>query len=215
MPIFEPATLSTDYLLGSLAAMLGWRMAREASAAGRQAPRLFGGALGATAIGSFAGGTYHGFAPIMAPAAAAMLWRASTIAMGAASFFLTAAVVTSAWAGSVRRGLLWAATIKLVGYTVWMLTHDDFLYVILEYGSSLLIVLALLAANRMNGAGGFRGYLCGGIFVSIAAAAIQQSGARLHEHFNHNDLMHVVQMGAVWLLYQGGRRLHDANGGRR
>ena len=44
------------------------------------------------------------------------------------------------------------------------------------------------------------------------APLLQQSGIRLHAHFNHNDLMHVVQMGAVWLLYEGGRRLRDANG---
>jgi hypothetical protein len=94
-----------------------------------------------------------------------------------------------------------------------MLTHDDFLYVIAEYGSSLLIMLALMAAGCLHGAPQFRAYLAGGILVSIGAALIQQSGVRLHRHFNHNDLMHVVQMGAVWLLYQGGRRLHDADGG--
>jgi hypothetical protein len=49
----------------------------------------------------------------------------------------------------------------------------------------------------------------GGILASIAAAVVQQSGVRLHRHFNHNDLMHVVQMGGVWLLYQGGARLRD------
>ena len=103
------------------------------------------------------------------------------------------------------------AASKLVAYSGWMLTHDAFAYVIGEYGSTLVLVLALLAANRIRGEGKHRAYLAGGILVSIAAAAIQQSGIRLHPHFNHNDLMHVVQMGAVWLLYQGGRRLHDAN----
>jgi hypothetical protein len=132
--------------------------------------------------------------------------------MGAASFLLTAGAVTSARAGRSRGWLIGAAAAKLAVYSLWMLTHDDFFYVIVEYGSSLLIVLVLIAANRLNGTPGFRAYLSGGILVSIVAAALQQSGIRLHRHFNHNDLMHVVQMGAVWLLYQGGRRLHDAGG---
>ena len=69
-----------------------------------------------------------------------------------------------------------------------------------------------MAAHRVRGGPGHRAYLIGGILVSAVAAVIQRSGVRLHTHFNHNDLMHVVQMGAVWLLYQGGRRLQDANG---
>ena len=210
--IFEPMTLATDVLLGLLTATLGWRMVREGGAASRHAPRLFGSALGATAIGSFAGGTYHGFAPILDPAVAALLWKLATLAMGVASFLLTAAAITSAWAGSLRRGLLVAAAVKLLVYSAWMLTHDDFLFVIVEYGSSLLVVLGLLALHRLHGAERFRTYLGGGILVSIVAAVIQQTGVRLHRHFNHNDLMHVVQMGAVWLLYQGGRRLHDGTG---
>ena len=212
VPIYEPATLLTDYLLGLLTAVLGWRMARQAVPESRTSPRLFGAALGATALGSFTGGTYHGFAPVLGSFAGAVLWKAATLSMGFASFLLTAAVITSVWSAAARRRLILAAAFKLAIYAVWMVTHDDFLYVIVEYGSSLIIMLALLAAGRMHGAPRFRMYLAGGILVSIVAAAIQQSGVRLHRHFNHNDLMHVVQMGAVWLLYQGGRRLHDADG---
>ena len=231
MTISEPSTLITDYLLGSLTAVLAWRMIAvrlkpdptlgkggkpDPTLGERRAPRhqavlYWGWALAATAVGSFAGGTYHGFGPAMAPASATLLWKITTLAMGVASVCLTAGAVTAAFIGSTRRTLLMAAVVKLVAYSAWMLTHDAFAYVIGEYGSTLLLVLGLLAANRIRGEGRHRAYLAGGILVSIAAAGIQQSGVRLHPHFNHNDLMHVVQMGAVWLLYQGGRRLHDAD----
>ena len=131
--------------------------------------------------------------------------------MGVVSFFLTAAAVSAAFGGVGRRVLLGAAAIKLAIYFWWMSTHDAFIYVIYDYGSTLLFVLALIAANHVRGEAGHRTYLAGGILVSIVAALLQQSGVRLHANFNHNDLMHVVQMGAVWLLYEGGRRLQDAN----
>ena len=214
MTISEPATLLTDYLLGLLAATLGWRIVREAIPAPQNAPRLFGWALVATAIGSFTGGTYHGFGPALDPFAAEMVWKVATLAMGVASFLLTAAMISSSWSGPLRRWLLAAAGVKLAVYASWMLNHDDFLYVIVEYGSSLLIMSVLLAAKRLKGTANFDEYLGKGILVSIGAALIQQSGFRVHRHFNHNDLMHIVQMGAVWLLYQGGRRLHDADGRR-
>ena len=40
----------------------------------------------------------------------------------------------------------------------------------------------------------------------LLAAVVQQCGIGLHQHFNHNDLMHVIQMGGVWLLYMRRRR---------
>ena len=93
-----------------------------------------------------------------------------------------------------------------------MLGHDEFRFVIYDYGSTLAILLLLVVAGRTHGVAGHRAYIASGILVSIAAAAVQQSGVRLHQHFNHNDLMHVVQMGGVWLLYKGGARLRDAGG---
>jgi hypothetical protein len=45
-----------------------------------------------------------------------------------------------------------------------------------------------------------------GVAVSVAAAAIQQSGWAFHRYFNHNDLYHVVQAAGVWLLYRGALR---------
>jgi hypothetical protein len=93
-----------------------------------------------------------------------------------------------------------------------MLGHDEFRYVIYDYGSTLAIVMLLVLAEKTHGISGHRAYIASGIAVSIAAAGVQQSGVRLHQHFNHNDLMHVIQMCGVWLLYEGGRRLRDAGG---
>ena len=50
-------------------------------------------------------------------------------------------------------------------------------------------------------------WIVGGILLSFVGAAIQQSGVSLHQHFNHNDLFHVVQMVAFYLLYRGGKAL--------
>jgi hypothetical protein len=35
---------------------------------------------------------------------------------------------------------------------------------------------------------------------------VQMSGFALHRHFNHNDLYHVIQIVALWLLHLGGVR---------
>jgi drug/metabolite transporter (DMT)-like permease len=205
-------TLATDYLLGTLSEVCAVLLLKRNSHLRQMSIRLWAFALMAVAMGSYAGGTYHGFRHALEPAVAAVLWKVTTISMGCASFFLLTSALTSAFAGEDRRWLIAGAALKLAIYVVWMLGHDEFRFVIYDYGSTLAILLLLVAAGRTRGVDGHRAYIASGILVSVAAAAVQQSGFRLHEHFNHNDLMHVIQMGGVWLLYEGGARLRDAGG---
>jgi hypothetical protein len=210
--ISEPTTLITDYLLGTLAECCALLLLRRNRALRQQSVQLWAYALIGTALASYVGGTYHGFQHTLGIAVASVLWKATTLAMGAASFFLLAAAFTAAFSGRDRRWLIGAAALKFIIYAVWMLGHDEFRFVIYDYGSTLAILLLLLIAERTTGLSGHRAYIASGILVSIAAASVQQSGFRLHRHFNHNDLMHVIQMAGVWLLYQGGARLRDAGG---
>ena len=210
--ISEPMTLVTDYLLGTLAEVCAFLLLKRNVALRQSSIRLWALALIATATASYAGGTYHGFQHVLGPEVAGMLWKATTLSMGAASFLLLAAGFTAAFSGQDRRWLIGGAALKLAIYAVWMLGHDEFRFVIYDYGSTLAILLLLIAAERTHGISGHRAYIASGVAVSIAAAVVQQSGLRLHQHFNHNDLMHVIQMGGVWLLYEGGVRLRDAGG---
>jgi hypothetical protein len=208
--ISEPTTLATDYLLGGLAAVLASRIAAANRTSDQMSVHLWAMALAAVAIVSFTGGTYHGFARALSGALVLTLWKLTTIGMGLASVLLLASAFASSFSGTVRRWLTAAASLKFVLYTVWMLGHDEFVFVIADYGSTLLIVLFLALSGRLQGTGRHGTFIAAGIGVSLAAAAVQQSGVEFHRHFNHNDLMHVVQMGGVWLLYKGGMRLRDA-----
>jgi hypothetical protein len=211
MTITEPSTLITDYLLGALTAYLSWRLFQRNRAQRQRAIALWGAALGATSAGSFAGGSYHGFHQAMSSDSAPVLWTVTTLLVGVASFFLLTSALFASFSGMLRSTLLLTAIVKVAVYCWWMLGHDEFRYVIYEYGSTLLIVLLLTVSGRMQGDPGLRVFVVAGIVVSILAAGLQQSGIDLHRHFNHNDLQHVVQMGAMWLLYEGGQRLRDYN----
>ena len=210
--ISEPATLITDYLLGTLSELCAILLIKRNMTLRQRSIQSWAFALFAAAVGSYVGGTYHGFRHALDPAVAAVLWKVTTISMGVASFFLLTSAITSAVAGHDRRWFIGGAALKLAIYVAWMLGHDEFRFVIYDYGSTLAILLLLVVAERTRGVEGHRAYIATGIVVSIAAAVVQQSGFRLHQHFSHNDLMHVVQMGGVWLLYKGGARLRDAGG---
>ena len=40
--------------------------------------------------------------------------------------------------------------------------------------------------------------------MSVIAALVQQSDLALHRNFNHNDIYHVIQLAALFLLYRAG-----------
>jgi hypothetical protein len=175
--VHEPMTLATDLMLTVAALIFSARLWRV--------HRIWALAFLFTAAGSFFGGMHHGFAPQLTPMAALLLWKATLFSIGIASFFLLA--------GSNRK-LAIVAVVKLIVYISWMIVHDDFMYVIIDYGLTLLIV-GIVVRNR---------WVIASIVVSVIGAIVQQSGFALHRHFNHNDLYHVIQLLALWLLYRGG-----------
>jgi len=200
--IAEPMTLATDYILAALATAFAvslWRIARAPA-------RRWAAALVALAVGAFAGGTSHGFAPHLGPLGEAVLWKATVFAIGFASFGMLAASAQATLGPRAGRWTTAIAAVKLAIYLIWMAQHDDFKFVILDYAPNMAAVLAfnLYGWRRKRISGSLA--IAAGVIVSFAAAGVQQSGFALHRHFNHNDLYHVIQMIGLWLFYRGASR---------
>jgi len=207
--ITEPMTMVTDCVLG--AACLGFAAALrgEARRRGQRSVRTAAGAFAATGLAALIGGTSHGFALMMDPATRRILWKLTVFALGTASFFLLSAMLEAGLSPGLRRVLGVLNLLKLVLYLGWMTAHDDFRFAVYDYVASLLVValVALVRLARKSGTG--QGWLVAGIALSLGAGALQQVGFGPHAHFNHNDLYHVIQTGAMWLLYRGARMLSD------
>jgi hypothetical protein len=207
MSITEPTTMLTDYALGALCLWLGWKLYAPAASRRQTAVKLWAGAFFATALASFVGGTYHGFTSILSGSTLEGLWKVTVYFTGFSSFFLLSAVLVADLPHSVRRWAVALCALKLVVYLVWMVTHDDFLFVVYDYGSAMILILVFQVRAFYKFQSSAAGWIVGGILLSFVGAAIQQSGFSLHQHFNHNDLFHVVQMVAFYLLYRGGKAL--------
>jgi len=194
MTISEPMTLVTDYALGGVTAWLAVLLFKDAQ---KQKSRKFWAfAFAALALGAFLGGTWHGFVQ------SDLLWKATVLAVGVASFSMLAGSAFAVLSGNPRTVVLAFAAAKLLIYSGWMLAHDEFIFVVLDTGIAFAAV-ALLHLWRFNG------WILAGVAVSVAAALVQASGFALHRHFNHNDLYHVIQIAAMVLLYRGAQQLSD------
>lgn len=207
LSIAEPTTTLTDFLLGAECLLLAWWLIREGRTS---ASRWMAGSLAATGVGALLGGVSHGFAPRLADTfTASLLWKATLLSIGLTAFLFLGSLARAALGQRARRWVLGIAGVQLVGYTVWITGHDAFVWAIVEFVPPMLIG-ALLALRLEFGTGGPAGPILAGIGLTFAGAGIQAAGFTLHRHFNHNDLFHVIQMVAVWLLYRGGAALPDA-----
>jgi len=124
---------------------------------------------------------------------------------------LAGAVFADVAPGPRRRLLLGLSALKLAVYLGWVAVYPDFRYAAYDALPSGLIVLALLARGWIRDRSPAAGLGVLGLLVSIAGAVLQQGRLGLHPvWFNHNDVYHVIQAGALWLVHQAGRELRDA-----
>ncbi len=209
MQITEPMTMATDYVMGAVALALAIRLFRQRESEGQMATRLWATALVMTAIAAVIGGSYHGFIEMLQPALARWLWTLTLAATGFGSAALLGAAVVAGTGGVFRRVLVWVVIVKLACFLLVTWSRTDFIIVIVDYSSALVGVLLLAWLTRPSGLTSAAGWVTAGVGLSIVAALIQALHVAPHPQFNHNDLFHVAQTGALYLLYRGGLLMRD------
>lgn len=200
-------TTLTDYALAGVTGWLAWSLFQSREA--ETARSYWAAALMALAIAAMLGGTYHGFAPTLPQGALYLLWKATILAVGIGTFGMIVGSAIARTTGTLRKFVCLIAVAKLVVYSGWIVAHDDFIYVIADSGIAMAMVGALHARTALRQADRASIWILGGIAVAVFAAIVQASDYRLRQHFGHNDLYHVIQIVAMWLLYRGARQLSD------
>ena len=210
MQLSEPMTMITDYLLGGWTFYLAFKLIRKGMRVSQRSIILWGLSFVATGIAALIGGTSHGFALYFGTMTKAVIWTATLISIGFASLFLLSAAIITTFKKPLRDWLIAATALKFILFAVWIVSHSEFKYVIYDYVPAMIGVLTVQVYGKYSRGDKSAVWIISGILVSFGAAAVQQSGFTLHEHFNHNDLYHVIQMGAIYMLYKGGILLLDA-----
>ena len=200
-------TMLTDYVLGALAGLWSVLLARAALRERRPSIALWGAGFAGLALASLVAGTYHGFPGSLGQSLCTRLWSFVSWTMGIASCFMLAGAILALSSGVWRSVLLVGALLKLVAFAIVAAGQDDYAFVMLDYGSAQLAILVLAALAWRRERAPSAPWLAAGIVVCAIGAAVQHSGLAPHEHFNHNDLYHVIQMLGLYLLYRGGARL--------
>jgi len=192
----EPDVTITDFLLSVEALVFAVWLARSPTT---PLQRWFVVFFGATALASLAGGLVHGFF-----SDSKVLWRLVLIALGIVSVAAWAIGAQLLFIDRTARFVTGAAWTAFAVYAfIVIFVTDAFLVAIVNYlPSTLFLILAFSIRYRTHGE---TPVLVGltGLFLTLVAAAVQQSGIALHpRYFNHNALYHVLQAVALFLVFR-------------
>lgn len=200
MTIHEPATLLTDLLLGALAGWLAWRLHRR-PATGHPAARWWVWSLTLTGASALVGGAYHGFGPNFSSEVQTGWWVLTLLLICLISAAMSVSLLHEMIAPSAQRPWRTVIAFKFVAFAGAAARHPEFVVVIIDYGLTLLLwaVVAALAGRT------WRGWMLTGVGFSLIAAAVQQLHWGISARFNHNDVYHVIQAGALLAFYRAGQ----------
>lgn len=199
----DPDVTLTDYGLAILCAVFVWRLWRGRGL-GLPGPwlTLF---FAATGVAALLGGTVHGFFALEGTAQNDVLWSATLIAIGVAAFAAWGLGARLVLRDGLARGLIGLTALVLTGYVGLVLAgYREFRVAVLHYvPATVFLLLAVLVAHRRRPGSGFR-LAAAGLALSFIAAILQQLGIGLHPVWlDHNALYHVIEAGALVLLFAG------------
>lgn len=201
-------TVVTDLALGFCNARWGVALFRQGCTQRQYSQVLWGLGFLAAAVAAILGGASHAVGE-QSPDTRRKLWKGTTLATGFTSASMFASTALACTTRPTRERLLLGTLGKLLAYCGWMTNHDRFLYVIIDYGTAMAGIVTFHGPRALRGGAANSRYILGGVVVSVVAAFIQMRKITLHRHFNHNDLYHLIQIGACYLFFRGGRLLQD------
>jgi hypothetical protein len=205
MKIAQPTTMLTDYVLGAVCVYVAFKLLRQKPM--EWPVQLWGVAFVFVAFSALTGGTWHGFGPDVDAQTRAILWKSTVYAAGVFDLLIVAGSILATVGRRLRTWLLPVVGVLFLIYAVWMAGHGDFLYVVLDSASTMILLLILHGYAAWARVDSASPWIIAAVLLSALAATVQASGIGLQPYLNHNDLYHLIQTVAMLLFYQGGKRL--------
>ena len=192
----------TDYLLTLESAFFVWLLIRTDGGT-PEIRRFFVTFFGFMALASLTGGTYHIMFPDSSSLPAAIVWKATVVAIGAVAFSAWAIGAYLLFAKPVSSRIIAAALIAFLIYSIYIVAFDDHFRVAIANYVPAIVFLAISFAycyRRHSELPILIGLL--GLDITGIAAAVQWLGISLHpSYFNHNATYHLIQALGLFLIF--------------
>lgn len=167
-------------------------------------------AIGFAAVGmaAIAGGPYHGLALSLPFSLTLLLWQSTLYSIGISSTFALLGTSVSSLSRRSQPLFFLAVGLKLSLYLYLVATQSDFSNAIADYFSAIVIILLLQITQKGDRPKSSLIWLIASITLSILAASFLWGQVSLLA-LNPEASYHLIQMGALYLLFCGAKLLKD------
>ena len=160
-------------------------------------------------LGAFLGALSHGVGPYCSASIANIIWKFATYSIGIMIYCMFLSMLHHLFEYQLVIRLRWVLLCLLVIYFFIVTRNDDFVNVVLFYLFIMSVVLVGFLYSYVVFQSDGVSMIMLGIIITFVSAGVQQSRITLHEHMNHNDIAHFIQMIAMWCFYLGSIVLQD------
>lgn len=211
MRISDPATAITDYALAIESFAFAVILLQQQS--GRWSVFLWALAFVMLVLSAGAGGVYHHLRLDLSTVSKQKLWKVTAFPMTAAfALFLCGGIyasLSSPWKWIVIALIGAGFSIAVLFFKPSTAERSGAKRSVAILTMVLIALLGLLLQQWIsNGARSGINILIGSILCA-AGTLVQQSVIKIHKHFNHNDVCHVLFMIGLYFLFTGGLLLKD------
>lgn len=198
----EPDVTLTDYALAAECALFVYLLYFRHRPASR-VRRWFALLFASLGLASLFGGTVHGFFLDQATVGHQLLWPATMVAIGGATFAAWLAGAAALLPRRTARVLGIAAGAQFVAYCGFVLAGaHDFTVAVVNYLPASIFLLLVFAVSYTNQRASRVLIGLVGVVSTFVAAGVQQMGLAVHPvYFNHNALYHLIQGLALFLVF--------------
>ena len=199
----EPSNVVSNLVLAAGAVVLAVRLGGAGGGAGIA---LLACALALVGVAAVLGAAVHGLTRQLGERHWRGLWRLTLWVAALVNGTLLAGIALAELRGAAMTALAAVALVKFVVAARHAARDGSFRWVVLDSGLSLGIIAALAAAAWLarTATAPAAPWLLGAVAVSVAAGLVQRCARAPHRHLTCNDLYHLGQLVAVYLLYRGG-----------
>jgi hypothetical protein len=208
LAIFEPWTALTDSILAAWVAF--WAAFLFSRANGLRPVILWACAFLATALSSLAGVAFHGCRIVFGSVTAvSLVWKIVPVCAGVATLCFGCAIAMVWLRPRARRiavVFLVAEFVCLLGATFLLAPPRSNSFVIVLFDWTPMLILLLIGATFHWNDRASR-WIAAGVLTVFVAGAVQMTGWHKGHPPDANDIFHLIQMAAMYLLYRGGALL--------
>jgi len=131
------------------------------------------------------------------------LWKLTMLVMIFSVFAMLMGTVYYLLPFETVQWVKWIILATMVPFIVWFYVDHDLINAVKLYIPSTILVIMVMAYGWLGKGDIGAAWVLSGLLVTLFGASFTVTKIGFHQHFNHNDIFHIIQIVGMYLIYRG------------